>query len=331
MQYPTTRVPSTGGNEPPRSAPARELYQSDYMRLMLRNHFLAVVILPTAGLITALALAYRYGISAVDLSLLVIFYALTFAGVEIGYHRLFAHRSFQCKPVVRFALAALGAMAAQGPVIYWTAVHRHHHAFSDRQGDIHSPHLVQSGHLNLLKGLWHAHMGWMFGHDIPNSSFYAQDLLQDKVVRRVNANYYWCIVAGLVIPGVIGWLASGSLLGALTGFLWGGLARIFFVHHFTWSVNSICHALGSRPYPAKDNSCNNYWLALPTFGQSFHNNHHAFPFSARMGLIWYQLDVGMAVIRVLQCTGLVWDVKEPTKRMIAEKRREHRLSNTSVG
>lgn len=303
------------------SAP-RELFRSDYMRKLLNYHFVLVASIPAVGTLAAMILALRDGIGAVDVLLLVAGYVLTFVGVEVGFHRLFAHRSFQATPGLRLALAILGSMAAQGPLVYWTTVHRHHHAFSDREGDMHSPRPSGRGMLSFVIGLFHAHMGWMFDHPIPNAGFYVPDLLKDRLIRKVNQHYYACILAGLMVPAVIGWAVTGTELGALKGFLWGGLVRIFLVDHMTWSVNSICHVFGRRRFPTRDDSRNNFWLAIPTFGQSWHNNHHAFPWSAKVGLSRSEIDLGTAAIQIFQILGLASQVKAPTAAMIKEKELE---------
>jgi len=302
--------------------PPRELFQSDYMKRLLHYHSLAVVTIPAVGFLAALVLAATDGVGMPEIVALVVGYTFTFIGVEVGYHRYFAHKSFQAKPVLRLSLAILGSMAAQGPIIYWSSVHRHHHAYSDREGDIHSPSLAGKGLLSSIKGLIHAHMGWMFDHQIPNAGFYVRDLLQDKMICRVNRHYYGCILAGLLIPALAGWAATGTAIGAFKVFLWGGLVRLFLVDHFTWSVNSICHFFGSRRFATRDDSKNNIWLAIPTFGQSWHNNHHAFPWSAKVGLRWSEIDLGTLTIRIFQILGLASQVKAPTAAMVQDKQLE---------
>jgi len=301
---------------------ARELYQSEYMKKMLYNHAMVVVVAPFIGLVAALLLAARDGIGIVEISTFVVMYTLIMIGGEVGYHRHFTHRSFQAKPLLRGALAILGCMTAQGPVIYWAAVHRCHHAHSDKPGDIHSPNLSGKPVLGTLRGLWHAHVGWMFNHAIPNSNFYSHDLVSDPMIRKINQLYYTWVAAGLAIPALVVWSLSGTLLGAFKGFLWGGLVRMFFLNHFTWSVNSICHIFGMRPFDTHEDSTNNFWLWLPTFGQSWHNNHHAFPYSAVMGLKWWQLDPGTWFLRLFEKLGLVWDIRVPAPETIAKKERK---------
>jgi len=302
--------------------PARELFQSDYVKKLLRYHFLAVAILPTLGSMVALVLALREGVGMLEIVSLLVAYTLTFVGVEVGFHRYFAHRSFQATTALRLGLAVLGSMAAQGPLVYWTSVHRHHHAFSDQDGDIHSPHHFGRGALAAFRGIFHAHMGWMFEHAIPNAGYYVPDLLQDRLIRKVNQHYYACILLGLAIPALIGWALTGTWMGALKGFLWGGLLRIFLVDHMTWSVNSICHVFGKRRFATRDGSRNNLWLSIPTFGQSWHNNHHAFPWSARVGLVWREVDLGSLAIRLFQLLRLASRLKEPSAEMIAARERE---------
>jgi len=249
-------------------------------------------------------------------------YGITGAGIAVGFHRYLTHKSFEAKPAVRATLVVLGSMAAQGPVIYWSAVHRYHHAHSDQEDDIHSPNFPEKRFYGCVKAIWHAHAGWMLKHNMPNPSRYVRDLLSDPLIKFVNDWYYFWILLGLAIPTLLGWFLSGTPYGAFKGFLWGGLVRTFVVHHCTWSVNSLCHVFGDRPFYTTDHSRNNFWLSLPTLGESWHNNHHAFPYSAKMGLTWKQLDPGSWLIRCLEIAGLAWGVKEPSPEAIALKRLE---------
>jgi len=245
-----------------------------------------------------------------DLLVFAIVYVLTGLGVTVGFHRLFTHRSFKAKPAVRAVLAALGSMAIEGPVISWVADHRKHHAFSDQPGDPHSPHVDHGvGWLGALRGLAHAHVGWLFIHTQRGArSRYAPDLLADPVIRFIDRTFVAWVLAGLALAFGLGVAIGGTLLAGLTGLLWGGAIRIFVLHHATYSINSICHVFGRRSYATTDESRNVSWLALLTFGESWHNNHHAFPTSARHGLGRWQLDTSAIVIRGLEICGLAWDV-----------------------
>jgi stearoyl-CoA desaturase (delta-9 desaturase) len=271
------------------------------------------------GLVTAVPLlalgfaawqSWQGLLKPVDLVIFAVFYVLTGLGVTVGFHRLFTHRSFKAKPVVRGTLAVLGSIAIEGPVISWVADHRKHHAFSDKVGDPHSPHIDHGGGLRgELRGFVHAHIGWLFVHDQRGSrARYAPDLLRDPVIRFVDRTFVLWAVGGLVLPFVLGFAIGGSLAAGLTALLWGGLVRLFVLHHLTYSINSVCHVFGRRRFATTDESRNVFWLALPTFGEAWHNNHHAFPTSARHGLRRWELDPSALVIRGLELSGLAWDV-----------------------
>jgi stearoyl-CoA desaturase (delta-9 desaturase) len=276
-----------------------------------RQHVIAIVGIPFLGVVAAAYLTVSHGVSWVAWSSFAVLYTATCIGIEVGYHRFFSHRAFSAGPRMRRLLGALGAMAAQGPVVYWAALHRHHHAYSDKAGDPHSPFTHPSG-------LWHAHIGWMMDHDVPNILFYAPDLLKDDATRKANRSYRLWVIVGLVLPTVFGALCLRSGRGALEGFLFGGLVRIFAVQHIIWSVNSICHYFGSRPHDSGDRSTNNAWIAIPSFGGSWHNAHHAFPSSAVTGFRWWQIDLAGSIIRLWERLGLVSDVKVPKTVTVAE-------------
>jgi stearoyl-CoA desaturase (Delta-9 desaturase) len=245
-----------------------------------------------------------------DLVVFAILYVLTGLGVTVGFHRLFTHRSFKARPAIRAILAVLGSAAIEGPVISWVADHRKHHAFSDRPGDPHSPHVDHGvGWLGALRGLVHAHVGWLFRHDQRGArARYAPDLLDDPVIRFVDRTFVIWAVAGLGLAFGLGAAIGGSVAAGLTALLWGGAMRLFLLHHVTYSINSICHVFGRRGFATPDESRNVFWLALPSFGEAWHNNHHAFPTSARHGLGRWQLDPSAMVIRGLEACGLAWDV-----------------------
>jgi stearoyl-CoA desaturase (Delta-9 desaturase) len=275
--------------------------------------FFAVVV-PFLGLLVAIALLWGRGFDWWQAGLFLGMFLLTGGGITVGYHRLFTHRSFETSRVVQFLLAVFGSMAVQGPLLRWVAFHRRHHQHSDSQQDPHSPHWHGRGVFGVLRGLWHAHLGWVFTPDPPNLSHYVRDLRQSAVLRTVSALFPLWVVAGLLLPTVAGGLLWGSWMGALLGFLWGGLVRIFFVHHVTWSVNSVCHLWGRQPYRGGDHSRNNFLFGLLALGEGWHNNHHAFPSSARHGLRWWQPDVSYAAIRALALFRLAWNVKVPTEQ-----------------
>jgi stearoyl-CoA desaturase (delta-9 desaturase) len=245
-----------------------------------------------------------------DLIVFAILYVYTGLGVTVGFHRLFTHRAFKTKPWVRTWFAIAGSAAIEGPVISWVADHRKHHAFSDVPGDPHSPH-VDHGHglKGALRGLLHAHVGWLFIHTQRGShERYAPDLLKDPTIRFVNKYFFVWAVGGLVLAFVLGWIIGGSLHTALTGLLWGGAVRMLVLHHVTYSINSLCHFFGRRAFDTSDESRNLMWLAIPSFGESWHNNHHAFPTSAMHGMRGTQIDTSALVIRGLERVGLAWDV-----------------------
>jgi stearoyl-CoA desaturase (delta-9 desaturase) len=239
-----------------------------------------------------------------------IMYIATGFGITVGFHRLFTHRSFKTGKTVRATLAILGSAAIEGPVIAWVADHRKHHAFSDQPGDPHSPH-VDHGHglKGALRGLWHAHVGWLFIHTERGlKTRYAPDLMADPVVSFVSRTFVLWVVAGLVAPFLLGWAIGGTITAALTGLLWGGAVRMLVLHHSTYSINSLCHFFGRQRFKTGDESRNLHWLAFFTFGEAYHNNHHAFPTSARHGLGRWTWDPSAWVIWALEKTGLAWDV-----------------------
>jgi len=272
---------------------------------------LAVVILPFLGFVAVVVSLWGWGFHWVDCGLLLGMYVLTAVGITVGYHRLFTHRAFETNSVVQFVLAILGSMAIEGPLLKWVAVHRRHHQHSDTHEDPHSPHEQGDGFLGLLRGLWHSHMGWFFQPDAPDLPHYVKDLHQSSVLRTASVLFPLWATLGLLIPAVLGGLLTGTRMGVVSGLLWGGLARVFLVHHVTWSINSICHLWGRQPYQTGDQSRNNFVFGALGFGEGWHNNHHAFPTSARFGLRWWQIDFGYWFICVLAWLGLASRVKTP--------------------
>jgi stearoyl-CoA desaturase (delta-9 desaturase) len=278
---------------------------------------LSAVLLPFLGVVATPLLLWGWGFGWVEFGLLLGMYVLTALGITVGFHRLFTHRSFETNPVVRFVLAALGSMAVEGSVIKWAALHRRHHQHSDTPDDPHTPHHAGRGPWGVIKGFWHAHIGWAFKADPVDLDRYVKDLRQSTSVRIASALFPLWIVVGLAIPAILGGILTGSWLGALLGFVWGGLVRVFLVHHVTWSVNSVCHLWGGRPYPEKDHSRNNLVLGILALGEGWHNNHHAFPTSARHGLRWWQIDLSYYVIRLLALFRLARKVRLPEQRTVA--------------
>jgi stearoyl-CoA desaturase (delta-9 desaturase) len=289
--------------------------------LTVRLLILGVIIIPILGVIAAPFMVWGWGFRWADLGLLLTLYVLTVLGITVGYHRLFVHRSFETNIVVKFVLAVLGSMAVQGPLLAWVAKHRRHHQHADTADDPHSPHGHDGGPLDVLRGLWHAHIGWLFDPDPPDLDRYVQDLKRSRALRAASALFFVWVALGLLIPAALGGLITGSWSGVWTGLIWGGLVRIFLVHHVTWSVNSACHLWGLRPYRSKDQSRNNAVFGVLAMGEGWHNTHHAFPTSARHGLRWWQIDVSYWVIWALARLGLAWDVKLPTRQALRERRR----------
>jgi stearoyl-CoA desaturase (delta-9 desaturase) len=245
-----------------------------------------------------------------DIVVFAIVYLVTGLGVTVGFHRLFTHRSFATKPWVRGVFAAAGSMAIEGPVISWVADHRKHHAFADQPGDPHSPHVDHGvGWRGALRGLLHAHMGWLFIHTQRGArKRYAPDLVADPVVSWVDRTFVLWVLGGLGAAFGLGWLIGGTLTAALTGLLWGGAVRILVLHHVTYSINSLCHFFGRKRFDTGDESRNLAWLSFLSLGEAWHNNHHAFPTSAAHGMRWWELDLSSLVIRGLERVGLAWDV-----------------------
>ncbi len=290
------------------------------------------VALPFVGVITAIVLMWQYGwMGWPYLAMLIAGWILTGMGITIGFHRLMAHRSFETHRVIRAFWMCLGALSVEGAPLTWCAIHRKHHGKSDQHGDPHSPHLHGEGFWGSLRGLWYSQVGWLFAGywSSPELEKYVPDLLKDRLLTFCNKYYLLFVFASLSIPALLGagWVyffqPGGSVwFGALLGLIWGGLVRICVTHHVTWSINSLCHVFGSRPYESGDLSTNNLICGLWGFGEGWHNNHHAFPTSARHGLQWWQFDSSWLVIRSMQLLGLAWNVKLPTKEAMRAKERK---------
>ena len=271
-----------------------------------------MALLGLLGAVGAPLYAGRFGLGWTELALFILFYWPIYGlGICVGYHRHFSHGAFRASRPVRYALGALGSMGGQGPLTYWAATHRRHHGHTDAAGDPHSPNLCGAGWLGTLRGLWHGHFGWTRDFGMPNAAHYCPDLVREPYLRSLSKHYRWWVAAGLALPALVGWSALGGTRGLLAGLVFGGLLRLFVSSHSTWSLNSICHRFGTRAFDCRDRSTNVGWLALPTMGESWHNNHHAFPSSAVHGLRWWQLDLNYLSIRLLELMGLVDDVKRP--------------------
>jgi stearoyl-CoA desaturase (delta-9 desaturase) len=278
------------------------------LRRRQRTHAALTTLVPLAGTVVAAVLAVRNGLGAIELGALGAMYFATFVGIAIGLHRFGSHRAFAAPDAVRAVLYGLGAMAAQGPPSYWIVNHRRHHALSDRDGDVHSPYVDGARSLGFWRGLWHAHVGWSFDHELTNALVFGKDLLRDRVLARINRRYPLLVIAGIAVPGAVCGALTGSLRGAALGALWGGPVRLFATYHATCAINSVAHRFGSRPDDTRDHSRNNVLLAIPTLGEGWHNNHHAFPSSAFAGLRWWQIDISAWLIRALEGVGLATDV-----------------------
>jgi stearoyl-CoA desaturase (Delta-9 desaturase) len=265
--------------------------------------------LPTVATIGAIAFAWYDGLTVTDVVLFAVMYLITSLGVEAGLHRYFTHRSFDASEPVKVFLGAAGAMAAQGPIIFWVANHRLHHAFADTDRDPHSPRPQGPGVPGRIKGLWHGHMGWLFTVKKIEWSRHTRDWLADPQVMRINAWYFWLVLIGIIFPGIVGLAITQSAHGFIGGILWGGFARIFVLDHSVWAVNSLGHTIGNRPFEVRDGSRNIGVLAPPTMGGSWHNNHHARPVLAQTRRDWWQLDLAGEFIRLLDHAGLVRNVR----------------------
>jgi stearoyl-CoA desaturase (delta-9 desaturase) len=286
---------------------------------MLAN--LGGVVVPFLAFLVAVVLLWNTVVGWTDIAILTAGYLLTGLGITVGFHRLLTHRSFGTYAAIRYALAALGSMAVEGPVLAWVSDHRKHHQFSDREGDPHSPHLAEGARpVAVLKGLFHAHVGWLFVEEgRADTRRYAPDLSADRGMRIVDRTFPWLVVVSLLVPFGAGYVLTGRLWGAFTALLWGGFVRIFLLHHVTFSINSICHLWGKRRFRCEDESRNVFWLSILSFGEAWHHNHHAFPTSAFHGLKRWEIDPGGLFIAALERLGLAWNVVRITPERQARK------------
>jgi stearoyl-CoA desaturase (delta-9 desaturase) len=301
------------------------------LAVMTRAHKIINLIgvpLPLVGLVAAIVLLWNRAVGPLELALLIVLYMLTAIGVTLGYHRMFTHRAFESSRAFRAIVAILGSMAVQGSVITWVADHRKHHTFTDREGDPHSPHLSGPGFWGAVKGLWHAHVGWLFETvGMAERERFASDLLKDRVLRVIDKLFFLWVGLSLAIPFAFGWILGGGLGAALTAVLWGGFVRVFLLHHITWSINSVCHFVGRRRFNIEDESRNVFWLAPFSMGEAWHHNHHAFPTSAFHGLSpWERVaDPTGLLIALLEKLGIVWNVV----RVSPERQRAKALTGRS--
>jgi stearoyl-CoA desaturase (delta-9 desaturase) len=280
----------------------------------------AFITVPFAAILLAIPVAWGGWLGWSDVVLSLVFYAVAGHGITVGFHRYLTHGSFKAKRPLRIALATAGSLAIEGPAIRWVADHRKHHKFSDKEGDPHSPWRYGDSVPALIKGLWHAHMGWLFDVEQTSQRQYAPDLLRDGDIVRVSRAFPLLALASLVLPPVLGGLLTWSWHGALTAFFWAGLVRVGLLHHVTWSINSICHAMGDRPFESRDRSGNVWWLAVLSMGESWHNLHHADPTCARTGVLRGQVDSGARVIQLFETFGWAYDVRWPRQERLDARR-----------
>jgi len=303
---------STVASDPPTTIPLVEGRKS----VLEQSLVIAFMIIPVVALVAAVMLTWGWGITLLDVVIATIAYFGTGLGVTVGFHRHFTHKSFKATRPMKVALAITGSLAFQGSIVSWVADHRRHHAFSDKEGDPHSPWLFGTGPLALVRGFWHAHMGWLFDRDKTNARRFAPDLLADRDVAAVDRQFVLLTAVSLGVPALLGGLLSWSWWGALTAFLWGGLVRVGLLHHVTWSINSICHMAGRRPFGTRDRSANVWWLAVLSFGESWHNLHHADPTCARHGVKRGQIDMSARLIWLFEKFGWVHSVRWPTPQRL---------------
>ena len=316
----TTTAPYDGtGAFPDASAPVRTASQRAGQLTVTG----LIVVAPFAGLIAAIWLLWGRGVGVADLGLAAFFYLLTGFGATVGFHRCLTHRSFTARPALRTALAVAGSMAFEGDVTGWVATHRRHHAFSDRPGDPHSPYRYGTGPAGQLRGLLHAHVGWLFGNDPTSQQRYAPDMLADPAMRRISKAFPALCLATLLLPFAAGWALGGTWQAAVLALVWAGLVRILLLQHVTWSVNSLCHLLGNRPFTTRrfDRATNLWPLAVLSLGESWHNMHHSDPACARHGVDRGQIDLSAELIRVFERFGWAHGVRWPTPARLEQHRR----------
>jgi len=294
---------------------------TDGQRTMLQHVLVyAFVILPMIALVAAIPLVWGWGVQWHDLGMMAALYVVGCLGITVGFHRHFTHKSFKASTWLRVVLGVAGSLAAQGPVLNWVADHRRHHAYSDKEGDPHSPWLFGTSAPAVAKGFIHAHFGWLLDRGKTNLRRFVPDLLADRAILRVSNSFGWLVAASLLLPALIGGLVTWSWWGAATGFFWGGIVRMGVLHHITWSINSICHMIGRRPFASRDRSRNFWPLAILSMGESWHNLHHADPTCARHGVLRGQVDISARLIWIFERFGWAYDVRWPTTARLAKLR-----------
>lgn len=304
-----------------------KVFKSRHLHKLQRRHFIVFDVLPFLGTLLAIGLLFYRPIGALEIGLFFGMWLITGLGLTVGYHRLFTHKALATGTVASCIFVIMGSMAGRGPMLSWVAMHRRHHELSDHEGDLHSPNLHGQTLLGRLRGFLHAHLTWMIEHDYPNVAHYVPDLMAERTLVTVNRYYYAWVALGLLIPAVIGGAVTASVWGAFSGFLWGGVVRMFVVEQSMSAINSVAHTFGTRRFVTRDDNSRNVGLmALLAWGEGWHNNHHAFPYSAAFGLRWFEIDPGFVLIRLLERIGLAWDVKVPAPEKIA-----NRLVRNEVG
>lgn len=299
-----------------------------------RWFILGASVIPLIAVFAAMVLLWNEIFGWSDLAVMAIMYMISGFGISTGYHRMLTHRSFETYKPIRVALAAAGAVAGQGPPLIWAAHHRKHHRVADKPGDPHSPHLgFEPGLRGMLAGLWHSHLGWLFDLELTSDPLrYCPDLAREKSMRWLSEHLLLVVSAGVLLPGLIAYaITGGSVQAALTGVVWGGLVRIFLINHMTYAVNSVGHYFGRRRFETTDQSRNVAWLSVPSFGEAWHNNHHAFPRSARHGFKWYEIDLSAILIWSLEKTHLAWNViRIDSERLTLREAGISRVAGTAV-
>ncbi|MBV9098126.1 MAG: acyl-CoA desaturase [Frankiaceae bacterium] len=320
MSAPTLTAPPTTPAERRQPQPLSEV-PGTLRRARLEQVVLALfIVVPLLAVAAAAPVMWGWGLGWHDVVIGVVMYAISGHGITVGFHRYFTHGSFKARRWVRVALAIAGSLAIEGPVIRWVADHRRHHAFSDREGDPHSPWRYGDDVRALTKGLWHAHIGWLFDIEQTNQQRFAPDLLADPDIVKVDRAFMRLTAVTLLLPPLVGFLWSGfAWQGALTAFFWGSLVRVALLHHTTWSINSICHTVGERPFKSRDKSGNVWWLAVISMGESWHNLHHAEPTAARHGVLRGQLDSSARIIWAMEKLRMVREVRWPSRERVAAK------------
>jgi stearoyl-CoA desaturase (delta-9 desaturase) len=316
LEAPITTVDYVGDE----TRPLQDLPSTDLKARWEQVALALFVAVPFLALLAAGFVLWGNGLSWVDLGLAVAFYAVSGHGITVGFHRYLTHGSFKANRALRIALAVAGSLAIEGPAVRWVADHRRHHAYSDEDGDPHSPWRYGNSVGALAKGLWYAHVGWLFDVEQTDQKRFAPDLLADKDIDRVSRAFPWLVAVSMLLPALLGGLITWSFTGALTAFFWASLVRVALLHHVTWSINSICHTWGERPFVTKDRSVNVWWLAVLSMGESWHNLHHADPTCARHGVDRGQLDSSARLIRWFEKAGWARDVRWPKPERLAARR-----------